>query len=319
MKRLMVAVIAAAFALPAAAQNYPNKTVRIVGPFAAGGGGDILARMLAQKLNENYGQYFIVENRAGATGTIGAAFVAKAPPDGYALIMHSSSTYIAGYMYRSISYDPVKGFAPVINCVINPLYLVGNVSLPAKNVPELIALAKRHPGQVSFGSPGLGSGGHLVMEMFNAAAGTKMLHVPFKGSVPALTAVMGGDVSLGITTILTAQPFVRAGKLRGYAVTGASRSSTVPDVPTMIESGVPGFEAFLWTGMLATAGTSSPIINQLNSSIGRILAAPEMKEWLLQTVGGEFMPNTPEQFSDFLARDVVRWQKAIKYTGVQLD
>jgi tripartite-type tricarboxylate transporter receptor subunit TctC len=319
MKRFVVAVVLAAFALPITAQNYPNKTVRIIGPFAAGGGGDILARMIAQKLNEVNGQYFIVENRAGATGTIGAAFVAKAPADGYALIMHSSSTYIAPFMYRSISYDPVKSFAPVVNCVSNPLYLVGSPALPAKNVRELIALAKKHPGEVAFGSPGLGSGGHLVMEMFNLEAGTRMLHVPFKGSVPALTAVMGGEVSLGITTILTAQPFVKAGKLRGYAVTGASRSSTVPDVPTMIESGLPGFQAILWTGLLATTGTPSAIINQLNASVNRILSASEMKDWLLQTVGGEYSPNTPEQFGELLAVDLVRWQKAIKYTGVQLD
>src|ERR1019366_8955887 len=220
MKRSLM-ILAAALAFPVAAQNYPTKIVRIIGPFAAGGGNDVLARMLAQKLNESRGQFFMVENRGGATGTIGAALVAKSPPDGYTLILHSTSTYIAGYLYRSVPYDPVKSFAPVINCVAYPFYLVASPSLPAKSVTELIALAKKQTSNLTYGSPGVGSGGHLVMEMFNAAAGTKIVHVPFKGSAPAMTAVVGGEVSLGITSILSGQPFVKAGRMRALAVTGA--------------------------------------------------------------------------------------------------
>ncbi len=196
MKRWLM-ILAAALVFPAAAQNYPGKMVRIIGPFAAGGGNDVLARMLAQKLNESHGQFFMVENRGGATGTIGAALVAKSPPDGYTLILHSTSTYIAGYLYRSVPYDPVKSFAPVINCVIYPFYLVANRSLPVKNVAELIALAKKKPNAVTYGSPGVGSGGHLVMEMFDAAARTRTVHVPFKGSAPAMTAAAGGEVRGG--------------------------------------------------------------------------------------------------------------------------
>ena len=318
MKRSL-AILAAMLAFPAAAQNYPAKIVRIIGPFAAGGGNDVLARMLAQRLNESHGQFFMVENRGGATGTIGAALVAKSPPDGYTLILHSTSTYIAGYLYRSVPYDPVKSFTPVINCVINPFYLEANRSLPVKNVAELIALAKKNPNAVTYGSPGVGSGGHLVMEMFDAAARTRTVHVPFKGSAPAMTAAAGGEVALGITSILSGQMFVKTGKLRGLAVTGAARSPAVPEVPTMSEAGLPGFEAYLWTGILAPAGTPAALVNQLNASLSRILETQEMKEWLLQSIGGEFKPSTPEQFGAFLAIDVVRWQKVIKDTGVSLD
>lgn len=320
-RKLAVAltILAAVLAFPVAAQNYPTKIVRIIGPFAAGGGNDVMARMLAQKLNESHGQFFLVENRGGATGTIGAALVAKSPPDGYTLILHSTSTYIAGYLYRSVPYDPVKSFVPVINCVIYPFYLVANRSLPVKSVAELIALAKKKPNAVTYGSPGVGSGGHLVMEMFDAAARTRTSHVPFKGSAPAMTAAAGGEVALGITSILSGQLFVKTGKLRGLAVTGAKRSPAVPEVPTMSESGLPGFEAYLWTGILAPAGTPSAIVNQLNASLTRIIETPEMKEWLLQNIGGEFMPNTPEKFGAFLATDVARWQKVITDIGVRLD
>lgn len=318
MKRLLTIVLMS-LALPAAAQNYPNKVVRIIGPFSAGAGSDILARLLAQKLNETYGQFFIVENRAGATGTIGAAFVAKAPPDGYSLILHSSSTYIAGYLYRSVPYDPVKSFAPIINCVKYPFFIVAAPTLPAKTVPALIALAKKRPGELTFGSPGIGSGGHLVMEMFNAAAGTKTVHVPFKGSAPAMTAVASGEIALGVTSILSGQPFVKAGKMRAMAVTGAARSPAVPDVPTLVESGLPGVEAYLWFGIFTTAGSPAPIVKQLNASLGHILDTPEMKGWLLQNLGGEFTPNTPEQFGEFLVTDVARWQKVIKDNAIRLD
>jgi tripartite-type tricarboxylate transporter receptor subunit TctC len=318
MKRSLI-ILMVALALPVAAQNYPTRVVRIIGPFAAGGGIDVLARMLAQKLNESYGQFFMVENKAGATGTMGAALVAKSPPDGYTLILHSSSTYIAPYLYRSVPYDAVKSFAPVVNCVMYPFYIVAAPSLPAKNIPELIALAKKGTAKLTYATPGYGSGGHLVMEMFNTAAGIKITHVPYKGSAPWMAAVAGGEVSLGITSILTAQPLVKARKLRGMAVTSAERSRAVPEIPTMVESGLTGFEAYLWAGLFATAGTPASTVNQLNASITRILTTPEMKDWLLQNMGGEFTPNSPEQFSEFLVGDTARWQKVIKENGVHLD
>src|SRR5262245_10047819 len=218
MKRI-VSVLLCLLAAPVAAQEYPAKPVRIIVPFAAGGSTDVLSRLAAQKLNETRGYTIVVENRPGATGTIASAFVAKSAPDGYTLIMHSVSTYIAGYLYRKLSYDAATAFAPVVNCVVNPFYLVSSAGLPVKNVGELVALARRRPGELTFGTVGMGSGAHLVAEMFNAAAGIKTVAVAYKGSVPAMTALASGEVGFSVNNILDAQVFVRQGKMRGLAVT----------------------------------------------------------------------------------------------------
>ena len=300
------------------AQDYPAKIVRIVVPFPAGGSTDIISRMAAQKLNESRGQNFIVEDRPGATGTIASAFVAKSAPDGYTLIMHSVSTYMAGYLYRNLSYDAAKAFAPIINCVVNPFILVSAASLPAKNVKELIALAKRHPNELTYGTVGRGSGAHMVSEMFNTAAGIKSVAVAYKGSAPAMVALASGEVVFAINNILDVQPFVRQGKMRALAVTGAKRSPAVPDVPTLLELGV-NVEANLWTGLFAPEGTPRPVVNLLNASIGRIWDTAEMRSWLLASLGGEFTPNTPEQFASFLSTDAARWQKIIKQMDLHLD
>lgn len=303
---------------PVAAQEYPSKIVRIVVPFPAGGSTDIIARMAAQKLNESRGQNFIVEDRPGATGTIASAFVAKSPADGYTLIMHSVSTYMAGYLYRNLSYDAGKAFTPVINCTVNPFILVSNSSLPAKNVKELIALAKRHPNDLTYGTVGRGSGAHMVSEMFNTAAGIKTVAVAYKGSAPAMVALASGEVGFAINNILDVQPFVKQGKMRALAVTGAQRSPAMPEVPTLLELGV-NVEANLWTGLFAPEGTPRPVVNLLNGTIGRIWDTPDMKSWLLTGLGGEFTPNTPEQFAAFLATDAARWQKIIKQMDLHLD
>lgn len=316
-KRLLC-VLPAMLAIPVAAQDYPGKIVRIIVPFPAGGSTDVLARMAAQKLNETHGQLFIVEDRPGATGTIASAFVAKSPPDGYTLIMHSASTYIAGYLYRKLSYDAATAFAPITNCTVNPFYLVSAATLPVKNVAELVALARRRPNELTNSTVGMGSGAHLATEMFNAAAGIKTVSVAYKGSVPAMLALASGEVTFAINNILDAQPFVKQGKMRALAVTGAKRSPAVPDVPTLLESGIQ-LEANLWTGLFAPAGTPNAIVNKLNDEVGRIMNTPQMKEWLLTNLGGEISPHTPEQFSAFLATDAARWQKIIKQIGVQLD
>jgi tripartite-type tricarboxylate transporter receptor subunit TctC len=305
-------------AFPIAAQDYPNKTVRIVVPFPAGGSTDILARMAAQKLNESHGQLFIAENRPGATGTIAGAFVAKSPADGYTLIMHSASTYTAGYLYRKLSYDAATAFAPIVNCVVNPFILVSAASLPVKNIAELIALARRRPNELTFATVGMGSGAHLATEMFNAAAGIKTVAIAYKGSTPAMVALASGETGFAINNILDTQSFVKQGKMRALAITGAKRSPAVPDVPTMIESGIQ-VEANLWTGLFAPAGTPRAIVNKLNDEIARMLDTPQMKEWLLANLGGEITPHTPEQFGAFLATDAARWQKIIKEIGLQLD
>lgn len=317
MKRLL-SVLLALLAFPVAAQNYPAKTVRIIVPFPAGGSTDVLARMVAQRLNDSHGQLFIVEDRPGATGTIAGAFVAKSPPDGYTLIMHSMSTYTAGYLYRKLSYDAATAFAPIVNCTVNPFYLVSASTLPVKNVTELVALARRRPNELTFATVGMGSGAHLATEMFNAAAGIKAVAVAYKGSVPAMVALASGENAYGINNILDAQPYVKQGKLRALAVTGAKRSPALPDVPTLIESGIQ-VEANLWTGLFAPAGTPKAIVNKLNEEIGRMLDTPQMKEWLLTNLGGEITRHTPEQFSAFLATDAAGWQKIIKQIGVQLD
>lgn len=299
-------------------QDYPSKVVRIIVPFTAGGSTDVLARIVAQKFNDTPPQNFIVENRPGATGTIAGAFVAKSAPDGYTLIMHSASTYIAGYLYRKLSYDAAKGFAPIINCVVNPFYLVSAATLPVKNVGELVAIAKRRPNELTFATVGKGSGAHLVAEMFSAAAGIKTVAVAYKGSVPAMVSLASGETAFSVLNILDPQPFVKQGKARSLAVTSAKRSPALPEVPTLMESGI-AVEANLWTGLFAPAGTPPAIVNKLNADITRMMETAQSREWLMANLGGEFTPHTPEQFGTFLAADAARWQKIIKQLGLQLD
>ena len=317
MKCALTALLAL-LAFPIAAQTYPSKTVRIVVPFPAGGSTDVLARVVAENLNKIHGQPFIVDNRPGATGTIGGAIVASSQPDGYTLIMHSVSTYIAGFMYRKVSYDAAKAFAPIINLSVNPFIVVSASSLPVKNVKELIALARRRPNEVTYGTVGMGSGSHLVAEMFNAAAGIKTVAVAYKGSAPVMVALASGEVGFAVNNILDTRAFVNQGKMRALAVTGTKRSPAMPDVATLLECGIP-VEANLWTGLFAPAATPKAIVNKLNEDIARIVDTPQMKEWLLNSLGGEFTPNTPEQFGAFLATDAAQWQKIVKQMGLQLD
>lgn len=319
MKPLLGALLMV-LAFPAAAQNYPNKTVKIIVPYPAGGNADNFARTIAQRLNESYGQMLIVDNRPGATGTIGAAVAAKSPPDGYTLIEHIASSYIAGFLYRDVTYDPAKAFAPIINCANLAFALVAASSQPAKTVAELIALARRRPNEVTYSSAGSVSAGHLVTQMFNSTTGIKTVHVPYKGSAPAMMALASGEVVFGFSNMLDPQPFMKAGKIRALAVTGAKRSATIPNAPTMREAGLRGFEdVYMWLGMFAPAGTPKQIVNKLNADIARILDTPKMKDWLLHDLGGEFTPNTPDQFNELLVADTARWMKVIKETGVRLD
>jgi tripartite-type tricarboxylate transporter receptor subunit TctC len=317
MKRLL-SVLLALLAFPVAAQDYPSKIAKIIVPFPAGGSTDVLARMVAQRLNDKYGQLFIVEDRPGATGTIAGAFVAKSAPDGYTLIMHSMSTYTAGFLYRKLPYDTATAFAPIINCTVNPFYLVSAASLPVKNVAELVALARRRPNELTYATVGMGSGAHLATEMFTTAAGIKAVAVAYKGSVPALIALASGETAFAINNILDTQPYVKQGKMRALATTGAKRSPALPEVPTLLESGIP-VEANLWTGLFAPAGTPRPIVNKLNEDIGRMLDTAQMKQWLLENLGGEITPHTPEQFAAFLATDSARWRATIKQIGLILD
>ena len=316
--RSMLAALLTSLALGAAAQDYPTKVVRIVVPFPAGGQTDAIARLLGQKLSQSLGQNFIVENRPGATGTIGGALVAKSAADGHTLIIHSSSSYTAPFLYSKPPYDGARAFTPVIRCMISGLALVSSASLPAKNVKELVALARRRPNEVTFGTVGQGSIAHLAAEMFNAAAGVKTLAVTYKGAAPTLIALASGEVGFSVLNLLDPQPFVKQGKLRSLAVTSAKRSPTVPDVPTLMESGV-GVEAYLYQGLFAPAGTPAAVVNKLNTEISRIITEPQTMTWFVNNVGGEFAPHTPEQFGEFLVTDVAGWQKVVARIGLKLD
>ncbi len=316
--RSLMLGLTASLALTAVAQDYPNKVVRIVVPFPAGGSTDVLARLVAQELIKAHAQNFIVENRPGATGTIASAVVARSPADGYTLIMHSSSSYTAGFLYRKLGYDAATAFAPVIKCAISGLYMISAASLPVKNVKELIALARRHPNEVTYGTVGKGSAAHLAAEMFNAAAGIKTVTVAYKGAAPTLVGLASGEVGFSLLNILDPQPFVKQGKLRSLAVTSVKRSPALPDVPTLRESGI-NVEANLWTGLFAPAGTPPAIVNQLNAEITRFISAPSTHQWLMNNLGGEFSPHTPAQFGEFLKGDTALWQKIIKQIGLQLD
>ncbi len=314
---LSIALLAP-LALTALAQDYPAKVVRIIVPFPAGGSTDVLARLVAQRLTETYGQNFIVDNRPGATGTIAGTIVAKSPADGHTLIMHSSSSYTAGFLYRKLAYDGGRAFAPIIRCAISGLYIVSASTLPVRNIKELVALARRHPDEVTYATVGKGSAAHLAAEMFNAASGIKTVAVAYKGSAPALVGLASGEVGFTVLNILDPQPFVKQGKLRSLAVTSVKRSPAIPDVPTLLESGI-NVEANLWTGLFATGGTPAPIVNKLNAEIARFISAPQTHTWLMNNLGGEFSPHTPEQFSEFLTGDTALWQKIIKQIGLQLD
>ena len=316
--RSLLPVLLAPLACAAVAQDYPAKVVRIVVPFPAGGSTDIISRTVAQKLSQAHGQNYIVENRPGATGTIAGAFVAKSAPDGYTLVMHSSSSYIAGFLYSKPGYDAARAFAPIVRCVTSGLYIVSAASLPARNVREFVALARRHPNDVTYATVGQGSVAHLAAEMFNSAAGIKTRAITYKGAAPALIALASGEAGFSVLNLLDPQPFVKQGKLRGLAVTSAQRSPALPDVPTLLESGIKS-EAYLWTGLFATWGTPAPILGKLNAEVTRFLTEPQTNTWLINNVGGEFSAHTPEQFAQFLAGDVAGWQKISSQLGLKLD
>jgi tripartite-type tricarboxylate transporter receptor subunit TctC len=316
----LVAVLVAACAVPAWAQApFPAKPVRIVVPFPPGGPTDVLARVLAQRLGDSLGQQFIVDNRPGATGTIATAQVAKAAADGYTLLMHATSSHVSGYLYRKVGYDPMKDFAPVANAGSLHFYLVTHPSLPVKAVKDIVALAKRRPGELAFSSPGSGSGGHLVMEMFMAATRIKLLHVPYKGAAPSIADLIAGQVSLTFDTISTSHPHVKNGRLRGIAVSGAKRAAAAPEIPTVMESGVPGFETYIWFGLFAPAGTPGAAVNRLNGEVNKVIAAPDYQQRITGTLGGEAVPNTAEQFAEFLKADTPKWIKVIQDTGARVE
>ena len=314
------AAAAIAFACgSAAAQGYPAKPVRVVVPFPPGQATEIMGRLLAEKLAESMGQSFTVDNRPGASGIIGVEHVAKSPPDGYTLLVTASGTMVINpHLYTKLSYDPLRDFAPIALLGIFPLMAVVHPAVPARNIRELVALAKSRSGELNFASSGAGTAPHLAAEMFKYHAGVELVHIPYKGSGPALADLLGGRVTMMFDTVTSSLPHVQSGKLRAIAVTAAARTSALPDVPTAAESGVPDMVAVGWAGLLAPAGTPREIVARLNAESTRILSRPDVRERLL-AIGCDPAPGTAEDFVQYMRTESARWAQAVKAAGVKLD
>jgi len=322
MRRIATTVLAFLFmALGNAvvAQTYPAKPIRIVVPFPAGGIADLFSRHIGQKLTDTWGQPAIVDNRPGAGGNIGAEIVAKSPPDGYTLVMGSIGTHSVNVsLFSKLPYDPLRDFAPVALVMEAEGLLVMHPSVPVKSVKELVALARARPGQVAYASAGHGTASHLAGELFKSMAKVDMVHVPYKGNVPAITDLIGGQTSLLFATMPTVLPQVQAGRLKALAVTGSVRSPAAPKLPTIAEAALPGYSVTNWIGLFAPAGTQRDIVVKLNGETVRIMQAPEIQKRLLAE-GAKFTPTTPDQFTAFVKSEIAKWAKVVKEAGIRVD
>ena len=308
-----------AWAPPVAAQSYPTKPVKIIVPFPAGGIADIYARFIGNGLGEAWGQPVVIENRAGAGGNIGADFVAKSPADGYSLVMGSFGTHAVNVtLFAKLPYDPVRDFAPIALVLEAEGLLVVHPSVPATSVPELIAYARSRPGTLTFASAGMGTASHLAGELFKTMAKVDMVHVPYKGNVPAITDLLAGQTSLIFATMPTVLPHARAGKLRALATIGSARSAAVPELPTVAEAALPGFEVNNWIGLFAPAGTPVEIVRRLNGEATRIMQSPAIQA-RLPGEGARFAANTPEQFAAFVKAEIAKWAPVVRASGARVD
>ena len=301
-----------------AAQNYPNKPVRLIVPFAPGGFTDVVARILGLRLSAAMGQQFVVENKAGAGSIIGTDFVAKSAPDGYTLVMVSTTHVISPWIYKSMPYDPIKSFTAVSKLVDSAYVLLVNPKIPARNVQEFIARAKAAPDTIHYASSGNGSAQHLMGGLFVSMTGAKLQHVPYKGSGAAATDLVAGVVESSFAGVPNALAQVPQGRLKALAVTTAKRISQLPDVPTLQEAGVPGYEASVWLALLAPAGTPPDIVNKLNLEIGKLMNSPDTQKALFDA-GVEVAPSSPEAMSSYLVQELARWGKVVKDTGIKLE
>lgn len=301
------------------AQNYPSKPVRIVVPYPAGGTTDIIARLAAAQLTERLKQPFVVENRAGASGAIGSVAVAQSAPDGYTLVMGTASSHgINSAVQKSLPYDAVKDFAPVTVVASTPNIIVVHPSVPAKTLNELLALAKAQPGKINFGSTSSGGSPHMSAELLKMMAGVDMAHVPYKGAAPMLTDLIGGQIQVGFDNLPSTIGFVRSGKVRALAVTTPNRWPDAPDIPSVAESGVPGYEVSGWFGLLAPAGTPKVVLETLQLAIAQAVEQPEVAKQL-RSLGAEPVANKSEDFARDIAADVEKWRKVVQATGVKID
>jgi len=309
----------AALACPVLSQTYPARPVRIIVAFSAGGGTDLVARAVAQKLSERWGQSVLVDNRVGASGMIGADAVAKANPDGYTLLMASPQEIAVNhFLFAKVAYDPERDFAPITLVAVTPLVVAAYPGVPAKNMQELVALAKAQPGTLGFATPGTGSTQHLTGEMLMDQAGIKLVHIPYKGAGQSIPDVLGGQVPLGIYGLLTISQHAKSGKMRILAVTTPKRSSAAPEIPTLAESGFPGFDTSLWFGLLAPAATPKDIVAKVHDDVVQALKLPDVKARIAEQ-GAGIVGDTPAEFAAFIAAESAKYAKIIKQAGVKID
>ena len=315
--RLVFMALAGAAAGAAFAQTgYPSKPVRMVVPSSAGGGTDIVARIIAPELSKRLGQQVVIDNRPGAGTMIGIEVAAKSPPDGYTLLMGLSTLAINSALYKKVPYDPVRDFAPITQAVSSASIIVVHPSVPVKTVKELIAFARARQGQLNYASAGTGTYPHMTMELFLSMAKLKMVHIPYKGTGPAMIDMVAGQVATMAATILTGMPQIRAGRLRPLGITSAARSPIVPDIPTVAEAGLPGFESVQWYGVLAPARTPKDIITRLHDEVTRVLQQPEIKERLAGD-GADLVGSTPEEFTRYIQSELTKWAKVARDAGIQ--
>ena len=318
-RQFILAALLCASSTCSAADTYPNKPVRWVVPFPPGGGTDLISRTIATKLNEVWGVQVIADNRPGGGGTLGLGIAAKMPADGYTIVLgQASNVAVAPALYAKLAYDPVKDLQPITNVIAAPLVIVSHPSFPAKNAKDLIAYARAKPGAVTFGSPGNGTIGHLSMELLKTSAKINMLHIPYKGATLAITELIGGQIVLYASSMPPALPLINAGKLKALGVTTAKRLAPLPNVPTIAESGVPGYEAVNWYGVFVPAGTPKEIVAKLHDDIVRVLRQPDVKERFAGE-GGDIIADTPEQFGVFIRKEIPKWTKVIKDAAVKVD
>ena len=312
---LFIALVMSASAL---AQDYPVKPIRFVVPFPPSGSADILARLIADKLVVTLGQPLIIENRPGAGGALGADIVAKGAADGHMLLYANTSLAINPSLYKTLPYDTAKAFAPVINMVLIPNFILVAEDVPANSIADLVRLAKANPGKLNYSSPGNGTFPHLAIELFKLHAGIDLVHIPYKGAAAALQALVAKEVQVLSNDLLTALPHVKSGRIKALAITGTTRSSAAPDVPTMAEAGLKEYNAVGWQGIMVAAGTPAPVIARLNAEIGKVLADPALRE-RFASQGIEIVGGTPQQFGEFIRRDAEKWREAVTASGAKLD
>ena len=313
--RLLIA-LALICPLMAHAQTWPARQVRYIVPFTPGGGSDVAARAIAVRLSEMWGQQVVVDNRPGAATILGTDLAAKAPPDGYTLLMGSSSYAINPHLKKKLPYETLKDHIPVTQAAAQPYLLVTHPSLPARNVREFLALARAKPGSLNYGSAGTGSGGHLAVEHFGLASKTVMVHVPYRGGAPALTDLIAGQLQFLFPTMLSVAPHTKTGRLRTLAISGARRAAALPDIPTIAESGLPGFEATSWNGIMVPAGVPAAIVAKIHRDAAQILRSAEMREKFAAD-GAEPVGNTPDEFTQFIRRELEKWGRVTQAAGLK--